>query len=282
MLELKTLRKLKKEPYSEYVKVNHLTQTDIEKMYNIYSHYYANTDFDLFKRDLMEKTGVFIIREPKKDFLVGFSTIVERDFHVNGKTAHGFFSGDTIIEEAYWGSRALQRAMFRYVLSFKLRHTGKPIYWLLISKGFKTYLLLANNYTHYYPNPENKDDHLKEYVLSYCREYFGEYYDENKQLLNFGDDYQALKPDVAPITVEMRQKSPKIAFFEDCNPTWQKGTELPCIGELRWVDVMESAILFLKKTLIKDRSKTKKASTQAPAAPQTVTDTDHKDDSKVA
>ena len=282
MLELKTLRKLKNEPYSQFVKVKKLTHTDIEKMFTIYSNYYANTDFGIFKHDLLEKTGVFIIREPKKDFLVGFSTIVERDFNVNGKTAHGFFSGDTIIEEAYWGSRALQRAMFRYVLSFKLRHTGKPIYWLLISKGFKTYLLLANNYKHYYPNPESKDDHLKEYVLSYCREFYSDYYDENSQLLNFGDDYQALKPDVAPITAEMRERSQKIAFFENCNPTWHKGTELPCVGELRWVDVAESAMNFLKKTLVKDRKKAKVSTTNATVDHVNVTKSDREDESKVA
>lgn len=251
MLELKRLRKLKKEPYSEFVKVKDLKPRDIEKMFNIYSNYYSNTVFEIFERDLLEKTGVFIIREPKKDFLVGFSTVMERNFTVNGKTAHAFFSGDTIIEEAYWGSRALQRAMFRYVMTFKLRHTGVPIYWMLISKGFKTYLLLANNYYHYYPNPENKDEYLKDYVEAYCREYFAEYYDDESKLIDFGENYQCLKPDVAPITEEMRQKNRKIEFFEECNPSWVQGTELPCIGELRWVDILQTAVRFVKKSSLK-------------------------------
>lgn len=91
MLELKLLRKFKKEPYSEYRSITSLSPNDARKMYSIYKQYYANTSFDIFEKDLFEKTGVFVIREPKKDQIVGFSTVMERDFLVDGKVAHGFF-----------------------------------------------------------------------------------------------------------------------------------------------------------------------------------------------
>ncbi len=55
------------------------------------------------------------------------------------KPRHAFFSGDTIIEKEYWGNRALTCAMYRYIVSFKLRYPLVPVYWILISKGFKTY-----------------------------------------------------------------------------------------------------------------------------------------------
>ena len=278
MFELKWLRKLKKEPYSEFVKVNDLSKRDIEKMFNIYGNYYLNTDYEIFEKDLFEKSGVFIIREPKKDFIVGFSTIMERKFPVNGKTVNAFFSGDTIIEEAYWGSRALQRAMFRYILFFKFKHTGSAIYWLLISKGFKTYLLLANNFQHYYPNPDQKNLELKDYVDAYCDEYFSEYYDQESKLINFGENYQALKPDVAPITDEMRSKNRKIAYFEQSNPTWVQGTELPCIGRLTWVDILFTLIRFIGKITFKS-----KANHSASHRPVNVIQCDDKnDESKVA
>lgn len=274
MLELKLLRKFTKEPYSKYCPVKTLSGNDIHKMYNIYQQYYSNTDFDIFKKDLLEKTGVFIIREPLKDRLVGFSTIMERDFIVDGKVAHGFFSGDTIIEEAYWGSRALQRAMFRYVVKLKIKHATKPIYWILISKGFKTYLLLANNYYTHYPNYQKENQHLEKYVDAYCQQFFGEYYDKASGLLNFGDNYQALKSDVAPITDEMRSKSNKIAYFEELNPTWESGTELPCIGRLDWIDFYHSAQQFIKKATGKQK---KSQPVSVPVQDQPVND-----ESKVA
>ncbi|NHB57061.1 hypothetical protein G9F32_03305 [Acinetobacter sp. 194] len=257
MLELKLLRKLKKEPYSEYKPVKGLSKLDIQCMYAIFEQYYLNTSLELFESDLSEKTGVFIVRDPKSDKLVGFSTITERDFIADGKVHHAFFSGDTIIEEAYWGSRALQRAMYRYVILYKLRYPTKPVYWMLISKGFKTYLLLANNYYTYYPHYGNKHQFLQEYVEAYCQQYYAKYYDKESGLLNFGDDYQALRPDVAPITEEMRLQNSKIEFFEKCNPTWVKGTELPCIGEIQWKDLYMYVQRFLSKSVSKGKNRNK-------------------------
>lgn len=186
------------------------------------------------------------------------------------------FFGDTIIEEAYWGSRALQRAMFRYVINFKIKHTTQPIYWILISKGFKTYLLLANNYCTYYPNIENENQHLEKYVKAYCDQFFSEYYDEKNKLIDFGDNYQCLKADVAPITDEMRLKNNKISFFEKCNPTWVNGTELPCIGEITWTDLMIIAKRFVTKSKSKGAIKT-----THPVQVEVVLE-NKRDDSKVA
>lgn len=275
MLELKLFRKFKEEPYSEYRAVAALTHQDIVSMYRIFEQYYMNTTLQIFKKDLLEKTGVFIVREPKHDELVGFSTVIERDFVVDGKVHHAFFSGDTIIQEAFWGSRALQRAMYRYIIRYKLKYPTKPIYWMLISKGFKTYLLLANNYYTYYPHYDQKHQRLQKHVESYCQQFFPKYFDEATGLLNFGDDYQALKPDVAPITSEMREKNEKIAFFEECNPTWVNGTELPCIGEIHWKDLYR----YVQRFLTKSTSKGKDGNVQ-PIRPKPLIEVE--EDSKVA
>lgn len=247
MMEFKLFRKLKNEAYSEYKAVQDITLMDMKTMYGIFEQYYLNTTIQIFEQDLMQKTGVFIIRDPKTDVIVGFSTVTERNFNVNGVMHHAFFSGDTIIEQAYWGSRALQRAMYRYIIRFKLKYPTQPVYWMLISKGFKTYLLLANNYFTYYPHCEQKHQHLEPLVEAYCQQYFKDYFDRSSGLLNFGNDYQPLKPDIAPITEEMRQKSKKIAFFEQKNPTWEEGTELPCIGEIHWSDLYRYVHRFLSK-----------------------------------
>lgn len=279
MLELKLFRKLTKETYSEYISIARLKSSEARTMYSIYKKYYANTVFEIFEKDLYGKTGVFIIREPKKNKIVGFSTIIERDFQVHGKLVHGFFSGDTIIEEAYWGSRALQRAMFRYVISFKIKHFSQPIYWILISKGFKTYLLLANNYLTYYPNVAQDNEHLLEYVEAYCDQFFNEYYNTKTQLIDFGQNYQCLKADVAPITNQMREKNAKIAFFEKINPTWEKGTELPCIGVLTWSDLFKIATQFARKSSKKGQVEPQQISASTE---QNLVKTKAQDESKVA
>lgn len=253
MFELKLLRKLKNEPYSEFKAVDKITLSDVKVMYGIYEKYYANTSLAIFEHDLMQKTGVFVIREPKTAQIVGFSTITEKNFEVDGENCHAFFSGDTIIEQAYWGSRALQRAMYRYIVAMKFRYPTQSIYWMLISKGFKTYLLLANNYFTYYPHYQNKHQRLEKHIQAYCEKYFSEYIDEKTHLLDFGAQYQPLKAEIAPITDEMRVHNQKIAFFEGLNPTWASGTELPCIGEIQWRDLYRYVHRFLTKSGSKGR-----------------------------
>ena len=56
----------------------------------------------------------------------------------------------------------------------------------LISKGYKTYLLLANNFHYYYPHPENSYPQLEPIVRHYCEEMFPGCYDAERGVLDFG------------------------------------------------------------------------------------------------
>lgn len=237
-----------------YKKVSKIDVHDIRQMYGIYCQYYENTTWDIFLRDLSKKTGAFVLYCPKEGRVVGFSTIMTCDIVVQGKAARSVFSGDTVIEKAYWGSRALQVAFYKFMIAEKIRYPRQSIYWLLISKGFKTYLLLANNFHTYYPNPEHNNEHLAEVVDGYCRQMFSEYYDAKNRILDFGSDYQCLKGDVANITETMRRENHKIDFFEQCNPEWRRGTELPCVG----VFDVENMSRYVFKLLTKPMSKGRK------------------------
>ena len=93
---------------------------------------------------------------------------------------------------------------------------------------------MANNFLRYYPHPEGKNDELAPLVDSYCERLFSEYYCQEKKLLDFGEGYTHLKSHVAKITDEMRLDNEKIQFFEMRNPSWNRGTELPCIGEVNF------------------------------------------------
>ena len=46
---------------------------------------------------------------------------------LRSKGARGVFSGDTIIERAYWGSRVLQIAFTKFMLAEKIRYPRQPI-----------------------------------------------------------------------------------------------------------------------------------------------------------
>ena len=252
---------------ASYFPLSRIDVNDIRQMYAVYSRYYERTDWDIFLRDLSKKSGAFLIRRKSDNLIVGFSTMVVNDMEVQGKKARGIFSGDTIIERAYWGSRVLQVAFYKFLVAEKIRHPRQTVYWLLISKGFKTYLLLSNNFPKFYPNPAGDEHGLSDVVDHYCCEMFADYYDAGRQILDFGSDYQCLKGDVADITESMRRSNLNIRFFEKCNPEWHRGTELPCVGVVDWELLASYALRYASKPASKGREDAAKPATRLHAVP---------------
>ncbi|MCP4135039.1 MAG: hypothetical protein GY754_28955 [bacterium] len=229
-------RGLRKGIKEGFVPIEKVTDTDIEEMHRLFVKYYENTAFDIFARDMRKKDGIMCFRKKVDNSIIGFSTIMRMNMRCKGKRVDGVFSGDTVLEKEYWGSGIIQISFIRYVILQKLRNPFVPFYWFLISKGYKTYLLLANNFLNHYPRCEGrggrKNRRMKDVVEAYCDYLYPGYLDKEDGLLKFGDDYQKLKTHVAEITDKLKEEFPKIAYFEELNPTWREGTELPCIGKL--------------------------------------------------
>lgn len=242
------MSELKVKFYSRY----EISFQDLEEMHAIFKKYYKNTEFKTFKNDLDKKNGAFILRKKTTGEIVGFSTLLEMKMIINGKKVRGVFSGDTIVEEEYWGNNPLNGAFVKFYLKKLISNPFKPIYWFLISKGYKTYLLLTNNFINYYPCYNKEDKHLEDIVRGYCGYLFPEYFNEKKKILDFGKGSQFLKGGVAEITAEMCEKYPKIAFFNERNPTWDRGTELPCVGEMTWGTILHRILIKpIKKQVVK-------------------------------
>lgn len=238
---------------ARYVPISKVSVPMIRRMYEVYSGYYDNVGLELFCDDLSEKNGVLLVEDRASKRIVGFSTMKTLDLRAGNKTVKGIFSGDTIIEQEYWGSKALQVAFFLRLIREKLRHPFRPMFWLLISKGYKTYLLMANNFYNYYPNSASHCERLEGLVDNYCDQLFKPYYCSNKRILDFGEGYTHLKSNVATISDEMRAQNDKIHFFEKRNPSWERGTELPCIGEVSYALIFKYPFALLGKLRRKQR-----------------------------
>jgi hypothetical protein len=231
-----------------------VTVTDIKQMYDLYASYYENTSLDIFMQDLSKKSGVILVTRKADDRIVGFSTQTFFNLVVDGKRVRGIFSGDTIIEQAYWGNNALANTFYRRLIIERIKRPFTPFYWFLISKGYKTYLLLTNNFYNYYPNVNGKDEKYRRITEAYCQQLFPDAFDKDKMLLDFGQSYVRLKGDVADITPELKAASPHIAFFEKVNPSWRRGTEVPCLGACDYESLFRSLVdvpwKWIKKHLL--------------------------------
>jgi len=237
---------MKYEPKTKIKKIENLSAKDVFEMHSVFQKYYNHTDLETFFQDLIKKHFVLLMFDRDDGHIVGFSTMALLDLQYKGKKVKGLFSGDTILEREYWGARRWQLVWGMFLIKLRLQNLGTPFFWLLISKGYKTYMLMANNFIDYYPRHDKEDVELSKVVDSYCEQLYPDFYRKDEKLLDFGDKYQNLRADIADIDEELRERQSKIKFFEERNPNWRRGVELPCAG------VVEVGVLvkFVKKLVM--------------------------------
>lgn len=217
-----------------------------KKMFSLFEKYYVDVDFSRFEGDLEEKTHVFLFYEKRTKELVGFSTISRRRMK---DIAPGLFlfSGDTVLREDCWGSKILQQCFYRYIVASKLMTPHRPLYWMLMSKGFKTYMMMRMNFRRSYPNHSGPIPSLFQRVLDrYYGKKFGDAYDSKSGLITFPIPLGAVKGGFADPT-EKQLADPDIRYFLKRNPDYRNGVELACVTEIQFTDFIGHVPKFFLK-----------------------------------
>lgn len=230
-----------------------LTESDRKEMFTLFAEYYTDVSYEQFTQDLAEKTHVFVFKDTQG--WVGFSTILRKKIP---EIAPGYFlfSGDTVIRKDYWGSKILQSTFFWMILWTKLRSPFQPVYWMLISKGYKTYMMMRKNFQHSFPSPKQKTPEIFERVMRlFYKKKFGESYNPETGVIRFDTPHGAVKGAIA----ETRGVTPESAEFADVqhflklNPDYKNGTELACVAEIRFRDFFfHIPKYFIPKWLYRD------------------------------
>lgn len=208
-----------------------LSNADRLAMFRLYETYYEGTDYDLFGADLAAKTHVIELRAQGE--LRGFSTILLLGFDVDGAPSQAIFSGDTIIDAQYWGEQALVDAFCRFAGSTKARDPGTPLFWLLISKGYRTYRYLSLFAHAYYPHhAQPTPPGMQRCMEALARTKFGNAYDSSTGIVRFGRSRGHLRARWATVSDHLQEKHAAVQFFLERNPRFHAGEEMVCLTEL--------------------------------------------------
>ncbi len=217
---------------AEVASIAALHPTAVDEMWRLFSQYYAEVARAQFEADLSRKDDVILLVDSGDGSLQGFSTLEVYRRRIRGRRFVAVFSGDTILEHAYWGQTALQSSFVRYVMKVKLSHPLEPVYWYLISKGYKTYLLLARNFASYYPRHDLPTPAFEQDILHLLStDKYGPAYVPDEGVLRFEQCQGRLKPGVAPIDAGLLERA-DIRFFVARNPGHARGDELCCLGRV--------------------------------------------------
>ncbi len=201
-------------------------------MWVVFDRVYADVERARFDQDLSEKQHVILLLDKGDQSVQGFSTLCVYQRVVEGRDVVVVYSGDTVIAPGYWGQRALHSAFVKYVTACKARHPFVPVYWFLISKGYKTYLLLGRNFPEYWPRRDKPTPPWQAAVIkSLATERFGNHFVAERGIVQFDRPMGRLRAGVAPIEPEMVE-DPDVKFFIEKNPRHEAGDELCCLGKL--------------------------------------------------
>jgi|SRR6476646_8873441 len=214
---------------------------------------YDRTSRERFEHDLGEKQHIILLHDRESGALKGFSTVLVRAIESPRGPATVVFSGDTVIDREYWGQKQLQLAFARLLARLKLRAPARPLYWFLISKGYRTYLLLANAFPCAVPRVGVDDDPALRAMLDrLARERFATQYDAARGVVRYDTPHERVRDGIAPVTAAALANR-HVRFFVERNPEHGSGVELACLADVRLRDlartVLRIAVGRAKRTL---------------------------------
>lgn len=202
-----------------------LPPTTRMEMFELFARHYDGVDRATFFRDLGEKEHVIVLRD-RAGALRGFSTL--RTYDVAGVRL--LFSGDTIIEESWWGEQELGRAWSEMAGRIRGEDPSRPLYWLLLSKGYRTYLYLPFFFREFFPSGA-RPSFEKTIVDAFASAKYGTDYDAARGVIAFRNPPGRLRDDLAEVAPH-HLKNEHVRFFLDANPGYRLGHELVCLARI--------------------------------------------------
>ncbi|HEV8254234.1 MAG TPA: hypothetical protein VGQ78_05730 [Vicinamibacteria bacterium] len=216
---------------SEITDASALRAHEVERLYALHEASYDGVDRARFRRDLEEKRWVILLREAEHGEVVGFSTQRILDASVQGRRVRALFSGDTVIDPAYWGEQALVRAFCQLIGRLQTEGGDRALFWFLISKGHRTYLYLPTFFVEFWPRHDRPTPTFEAELIRVLGEtrYPGEF-DPATGLIRPRGAHDRLKRGLD--TSAHRARNPHVAFFVSRNPGHAEGHELACVADL--------------------------------------------------
>ncbi|MBF0409953.1 MAG: hypothetical protein HQM10_21600 [Candidatus Riflebacteria bacterium] len=219
-----------------------INETDKESLFQLMDKYYSINREGFFS-DLARKNFAIVLRD-ESDIIRGFTTIMMFDGNIDDNHFRVLFSGDTIIEKEFWGSLELPKIWGKFMIEQIKSSPDKPLYWFLISSGYKTYRFLPVFFREYYPSSERETPPESASIINYIgKKLFGERFSPETGIIKL-ENPTPLKDGVADLSEE-RTKDRHISFFLSKNPGYIHGDELACLARLE----MDNIKPFMRRVL---------------------------------
>jgi hypothetical protein len=207
-----------------------LSAEERAEMLALHKRYFDNVRPARFYSDLAEKDWVIMLRDGSR--LAGFSTQRLITLIRGGQEHRFLFSGDTIVDRAYWREHLLA-GCFGHLMKRLMREVGEDrLYWFLISKGYRTFRFLPVFFHCFTPRPEGRSLPELEALLRFvAAARYGNAFDAERGLVLPGESGDRLRGEVREVPASKLNDS-FVEFFLKRNPRFDEGHELACLAEI--------------------------------------------------
>ena len=231
----------------DIVRRDKVTGDERAEMYAIFARYYANLVPARFEKDLEAKDWVIQLRDAN-GAVVGFSTVERYQHDGMSGSAVILYSGDTIVERAHRKCGDLAGAFGHLLLRAITESDGLPVYWLLTSKGIRTYRFLPVFFKTFFPRCDQATPAaFKQLIDEVATARFGSRYSARSQVINqHGQRDWLCVEEHDPLL--LRRADPHIRFFLQQNPGYTKGDELACMAQMSEDNLNARALRVIKST----------------------------------
>jgi len=237
--------------HSMICEISSVCQDAKADMFLIYASYYEPVDKQVFLDDLNNKSHVLFLSDDHGN-IRGFSTLNTWFLEHQGKRLQILYSGDTIIEQEYWGSQALSFSWIEFAGKIKSQSRDIPLYWFLITKGHRTYRYMSVFSKEFFPK---SDKSTPEFVQSLMHrigsEAFSDQYCKKTGVVMHRAESPALKKEFEGSRL-INKTNKDIEFFVSKNPGYECGDELLCLCELSLENLRPMARKQFEKGLRQD------------------------------
>ena len=217
---------------SDNTTVSKLASHERNEMFALMQSCYENTCREAFDRDLAAKQWVLRVFDPAIGKVVGFSTQAPLEVEVEGREVRALFSGDTVVDPAYWGDPALANAWGNLALRLIDDQKSAAFYWFLISKGFRTYRYLPLFFRHYTPGVgKESTDFETKLIVTLGSVIAPNCFNPSRRIIQATESKEWVRPDLAA-PHDRAANDPHVRFFLDANPGYARGDELCCLAPL--------------------------------------------------
>ncbi len=227
-------------------KVQKLSEQAKGRMFSLMTAHYNNVKPEKFLKDLEEKDGVIVLYD-ECGTIQGFTTFLLLKRILGAQQVYALYSGDTIVNQQCWGQIELFRGFGRLFQTYLLEQK-EPLYWFLLSKGIKTYLMLPLFFKRFYPNCYVEMPQFTRTLMEELAEHkFGTCYRKKEGIVRMIPRADYLQQQFAVIP-ERKLKNAHVRFFTQRNPGYIEGDELVCLASISPSNFTSRAQRFVSLT----------------------------------